>query len=55
MVVADMTLKLVAAIVPNCTALAPVKFVPVIVTFAPPAVDPLVRLTAVTVGAVPVL
>ena len=34
------TVKLVAAMVPKVTALAPVKLVPVIVTVVPPAVVP---------------
>ena len=34
------TVKLVAAVVPKVTALAPVKLVPVIVTVLPPAVVP---------------
>src|SRR5947208_1787985 len=36
---------------PNDTAVAPVKFVPVITTDVPPLVDPLVGLNPVTVGA----
>ena len=49
--VAETTVKEVAAAVPNSTAVAPVKLVPVTVTLVPPAVGPLVGLTAVTVGA----
>ena len=45
-----LTVKLVAATVPNFTALAPVKLVPEMVTEVPPAVDPVVGLTPVTVG-----
>jgi hypothetical protein len=45
------TVTPVAAVVPNLTAVAPVKLVPVIVTCVPPAVEPLVGLIAVTVGA----
>jgi hypothetical protein len=41
----------VADAVPNFTAVAPVKLVPVTVTEVPPAVGPLVGLTPVTVGA----
>ena len=41
----------VAVAVPNFTLVAPVKLVPVTVTLAPPAVEPDVGLTAVTVGA----
>ena len=37
--------------VPNLTAVAPVKPVPVMVTVVPPAVGPVVGLTEVTVGA----
>jgi hypothetical protein len=51
MEVALFTVKLVAAVAPNFTADAPVKFVPVIVTLVPPAADPLFGLTDVTVGA----
>jgi hypothetical protein len=42
----------VAAVDPNLTALAPVRFVPVIVTLVPPPSGPAVGLTAVTVGPV---
>ena len=48
--VALLTVKPVAAVVPKSTAVAPVKFVPVIVTLVPPAGGPAVGLTAVTVG-----
>jgi len=44
------TATLVAAILPNVTVAPAVKFVPVIVTAVPPAVDPLLGLTLVTVG-----
>ena len=44
------TVNVVAALAPNFTAVAPVKFVPVIATMVPPAVGPLVGLTKVTVG-----
>ena len=40
-----------AAVAPNLTADAPVKFVPVIVTEVPPPLGPDDGLTAVTVGA----
>jgi hypothetical protein len=40
----------VAVVAPNLTAVAPVKFVPVIVTVVPPAFGPLVGLRLVTVG-----
>ncbi len=43
--------KLVAAVVPNFTAVAPEKFVPVIVRTWPPVEAPLLGLTAVTAGA----
>ena len=45
------TVKLVAAVVPNLTAVAPLRFVPVIVTALPPAVVPEVGETEPTVGA----
>ena len=48
--VALLTAKLVALVAPNLTALAPVRFVPVIVTVVPPEVGPAVGLTPVTVG-----
>jgi hypothetical protein len=48
--VALTTVKVVAAAVPNFTAVVPVKLVPVMVTEVPPVVDPEVGLTAVTVG-----
>ena len=51
MLVAPLIVKLVAAVEPNLTAVAPVKLVPVIVTLFPPAVGPAVGLTLVTVGA----
>ena len=50
-VVALTTVTPVAALPPMATAVSPVKFVPVRVTDVPPAVVPLVGLTAVTVGA----
>ncbi len=49
--VALLTVKVVAAVGPNDTPVAPVRFVPVIVTVFPPAVGPAVGLTAVTAGA----
>lgn len=48
--VALLTVKLVAAVPPNMTAVAPVRFVPVIVTPVPPAVEPDAGEAAVTVG-----
>jgi len=49
--VAELTVKLVALIAPNFTAVAPVKLVPVRVTVVPPAVGPDVGEIALTVGA----
>ena len=49
--VGELTVNPVAGDVPKLTAVAPVKFVPVIVTGVPPVVAPEVGLTAVTVGA----
>jgi hypothetical protein len=49
--VAFTTETLVAAAPPTVTPVAPVKFVPVIVTLVPPAVGPEFGLTEVTVGA----
>ncbi len=48
---AQFTTTLVPATVPNFTAVTPVKLVPLTVTEVPPAVDPEVGLTPVTVGA----
>jgi len=48
--VALTTLKLAAAVVPNWTAVAPVKFVPLIVTEVPPLAGPVVGLSPDTVG-----
>ena len=45
------TTTLVAAVLPNVTVAPAAKFVPVIVTLVPPAVDPLFGETLVTVGA----
>ena len=49
--VAELTVKLAAAVLPNFTAVAPVKLVPVMVTEVPPEFRPDPGLTAVTVGA----
>src|SRR5437764_823305 len=49
--VAEATVKVVAGVAPNLTAVAPVKLVPVMVTEVPPAVEPVVGERAVTVGA----
>jgi hypothetical protein len=51
MLVELITVTFVAAVAPNFTAVAPVKLVPVIVTLVPPAVPPMLGLTAVTAGA----
>ena len=48
--VAELTTTFDAAFAPNFTAVAPVKFVPAIVTDVPPATGPLVGLSDVTVG-----
>ena len=47
----DAGLELLAALAPKSTVVAPLKFVPVIVTVAPPARGPTAGLTLVTVGA----
>jgi hypothetical protein len=44
------TTTLVAAVLPNVTVAPETKLVPVIVTAVPPAVDPLLGLTLLTVG-----
>src|ERR1700676_3839593 len=48
--VAELTTRPVPAVVPNFTTVAPVKPVPVTVTLVPPAVDPVLGETLVTVG-----
>ena len=48
--VAETTVKVVAAVAPKVTAVAPVKPVPVMVTVVPPVVGPPVGLERVTVG-----
>ena len=48
--VALTTVKLLAAVTPNLTVVAPVKLVPVMVTSVPPLVGPLVGVIPVTVG-----
>ena len=50
--VALLTVKLLALVAPNLTAVVPAKFVPVMVTEVPPAVGPELGETLVTVGAV---
>jgi hypothetical protein len=49
--VAELTVKPVAGVAPNVTAVAPVKLVPVIVTEVPPVDGPDVGEIEVTVGA----
>jgi hypothetical protein len=49
--VAELTVKLAAAVAPNFTAVTPLKFVPDIVTGVPPLAGPDVGEIAVTVGA----
>jgi hypothetical protein len=49
--VALLIVKLVAAVDPNATAVAPLRLVPVIVTVVPPVVDPPVGLMLDTAGA----
>ena len=50
-VVVSSTVTPVASLVPSRTAVAPVRFVPVMVIVVPPAVGPRFGVTAVTVGA----
>jgi hypothetical protein len=50
MVVRFTTVKLAAAVPPNLTAVAPLRFVPVMVTAVPPSVLPLLGDTETTVG-----
>ncbi len=50
--VALLTVKPLAAVPPKVTAVAPVKPVPVIVTFVPPVAGPAVGEIELTVGAV---
>ncbi len=52
--VALTTVKLVAAVAPKATAVAPVKPVPVITTLVPPPLPPEAGAIPVTVGAPPV-
>ena len=49
--VALLTVTDVAAVLPNFTLVAPVRFVPVMVTLVPPALGPVFGLMLVTVGA----
>ena len=48
--VSELTVKLAELALPNLTAVAPVKLLPVIVTVVPPKVEPVDRLILVTVG-----
>ena len=50
--VAEATMTFVQAVPPTVMAEAPVKSLPVIVMAVPPAVEPVLGLTAVTVGGV---
>ena len=50
MLVLFTTTTLVAAALPNVTVAPAAKFVPVMVTAVPPAVDPLLGLTLLTAG-----
>ena len=52
MLVAPLTVKLVALVVPNLTAVAPVRLAPVIVTLVAPPSGPAVGAMLVTVGPV---
>jgi len=49
--IAELTVKEVAATVPNFTAVAPVRFEPVIVTTVPPTAGPHKGLIPATLGA----
>jgi hypothetical protein len=49
--VEELTVKLAAATPPKLTPVAPVKFVPGMLTLVPPAVVPLVVPSELTVGA----
>ena len=49
--VAELTVKLVALVVPNLTAVAPVNWVPVMVTVVPPEAGPVLGETDDTAGA----
>ncbi len=48
--VAELTVKVAAAVAPNATAVAPVRLVPVIVTLVPPAAGPDVGEIELTAG-----
>jgi hypothetical protein len=49
--VAPLTVKELAAVLPNLTAVAPEKLVPAMVTLVPPVGGPVFGVTLVTVGA----
>ena len=49
--VAELTVKLLAAVLPNITAVAPVKLAPVMTTDVPPASGPKLGLSVDTTGA----
>jgi len=49
--VGPLTVNVVAAVPPKLTAVAPLKFVPVIVTLVPPALGPEAGFTLVIAGA----
>ena len=49
--VAELTMKVAALVLPNCTAVAPVKPAPVMTTLVPPVAGPDVGARPVTVGA----
>src|SRR3974390_2622330 len=48
--VGDVNVKLVAVVAPNLTAVAPMRFAPVILTVVPPLVVPEVGVSAAMVG-----
>jgi hypothetical protein len=51
--VAEFTVKLVAAVGPKSTVVAPVRFPPVMVTVVPPAAGPVLGSMCFTLGAAP--
>ena len=51
--VAEFTVKLLAAVAPKSTAVAPARFTPVIATVVPPLGEPLFGSTFFTLGAEP--
>ena len=48
--VSEWTVTPLAGVLPKSTAVVPVRWVPVMVTFVPPAAEPEAGLTALTVG-----